>query len=136
MDSMQGQQTIRLADEFLHELVHELDHEDLVGITLGGSYVRGTATCIGYLAHPFLKLTACSPTSLLFFIVICDSIRKKVPTRKNIHLLATYTKGCSATISIMAGCTLMSFVQVADFDFACKVSPNIFDNKQGFAKYV
>ena len=44
MDSMQEQQAIYLADEFLHELVHELDHEDLVGITLGGSYVRGTAT--------------------------------------------------------------------------------------------
>jgi hypothetical protein len=43
-DGMQEQQTIRLADAFLHELVHELDHEDLVGITLGGSYVRGTAT--------------------------------------------------------------------------------------------
>ena len=33
-----------MADEFLHELVHELDHEDIVGITLGGSYARGTAT--------------------------------------------------------------------------------------------
>jgi hypothetical protein len=30
MDDIQEQQTIRLADEFLHELVHELDHEDLV----------------------------------------------------------------------------------------------------------
>jgi len=44
MDDIQEQQTIRLADEFLHELVHELDHEDLVGITLGGSYARGAAT--------------------------------------------------------------------------------------------
>ena len=44
MDGVQEQQAVRLADEFLHELVHELDHEDIVGITLGGSYARGTAT--------------------------------------------------------------------------------------------
>jgi predicted nucleotidyltransferase len=37
-------QTISLADEFLHDLVQELDHPDIVGITLGGSYARGTAT--------------------------------------------------------------------------------------------
>src|SRR5215831_10796792 len=44
MDGVQEQQAVRLADEFLHELVQELDHEDIVGITLGGSYARGTAT--------------------------------------------------------------------------------------------
>jgi predicted nucleotidyltransferase len=44
MDGVQKQQAISLADAFLHELVHELDHEDIVGITLGGSYARGTAT--------------------------------------------------------------------------------------------
>jgi hypothetical protein len=38
------QQAVRLPDEFLRELVQELDHEDIVGITLGGSYARGTAT--------------------------------------------------------------------------------------------
>lgn len=43
-DGVQKQQAIGLADEFLHELVQELDHEDIVGITLGGSYARGTAT--------------------------------------------------------------------------------------------
>ena len=44
MDGVQKQQAINLADEFLRELVQELDHEDIVGITLGGSYARGTAT--------------------------------------------------------------------------------------------
>lgn len=33
-----------LSEEFLRELVQELDHEDLVGIMLGGSYARGEAT--------------------------------------------------------------------------------------------
>src|SRR5947209_4966238 len=44
MDGVQKQQAISLSEEFLHELVQELDHEDIVGITLGGSYARGTAT--------------------------------------------------------------------------------------------
>jgi predicted nucleotidyltransferase len=44
MDGVQEQQAVSLADEFLHELVQELDHENIVGITLGGSYARGTAT--------------------------------------------------------------------------------------------
>jgi predicted nucleotidyltransferase len=44
MDGVEVQQAINLADAFLHELVLELDHEDIVGITLGGSYARGTAT--------------------------------------------------------------------------------------------
>ena len=44
MDGVEVQQALHLADAFLHELVHELDHEDIVGITLGGSYARGTAT--------------------------------------------------------------------------------------------
>ncbi len=44
MDGVQEQQAGSLTDEFLHELVQELDHEDIVGITLGGSYARGTAT--------------------------------------------------------------------------------------------
>lgn len=44
MDGGQKQQAISLADEFLHALVQELDHEDIVGITLGGSYAQGTAT--------------------------------------------------------------------------------------------
>ncbi len=44
MDDIQKQQAITLADEFLHDLVQELDHPDIVGIMLGGSYARGTAT--------------------------------------------------------------------------------------------
>jgi hypothetical protein len=36
--------TPSLSDEFLHGLVAELDNDDIVGITLGGSYVRGDAT--------------------------------------------------------------------------------------------
>lgn len=44
LNNVQEQQTISLSDEFLQELVRELDHEDIVGITLGGSYARGTAT--------------------------------------------------------------------------------------------
>lgn len=44
MDRTQEKQSISLSDEFLHELVKELDHEDIVGITLGGSYARGAAT--------------------------------------------------------------------------------------------
>jgi predicted nucleotidyltransferase len=44
MDGVQEQQAVSLADDFLHELVLELDHEDIVGITLGGSFARGTAT--------------------------------------------------------------------------------------------
>jgi hypothetical protein len=44
LDGVPEQQAVRLADAFVHELVHELDHEDLVGITLGSSYARGTAT--------------------------------------------------------------------------------------------
>lgn len=44
MAGVQKQQAISLADEFLHELVQELDQPDIVGITLGGSYARGTAT--------------------------------------------------------------------------------------------
>ncbi len=43
-DGVEIQQAIGLTDEFLHELVQELDHEEIVGITLGGSYARGTAT--------------------------------------------------------------------------------------------
>src|SRR5579859_4444515 len=44
MDGIQEQQMLSLSDEFLRELVQELDHEDIVGIMLGGSYARGTAT--------------------------------------------------------------------------------------------
>jgi len=44
MHDVQKQQAISLSDEFLHDLVQELDHEHIVGITLGGSYARGTAT--------------------------------------------------------------------------------------------
>lgn len=44
MDGVEVQQAVSLADAFLHELVRDLDHEDIVGITLGGSYARGTAT--------------------------------------------------------------------------------------------
>jgi predicted nucleotidyltransferase len=33
-----------LSNEFLNSLVTELDNDDIVGITLGGSYVRGEAT--------------------------------------------------------------------------------------------
>jgi predicted nucleotidyltransferase len=33
-----------LSNEFLNTLVAELDNDDIVGITLGGSYVRGDAT--------------------------------------------------------------------------------------------
>lgn len=35
---------VQVSDAFLAELVRELDHEDIVGITLGGSYARGEAT--------------------------------------------------------------------------------------------
>ncbi len=35
---------VMLSDEFLQALVAEIDNEDIVGITLGGSYVRGNAT--------------------------------------------------------------------------------------------
>lgn len=44
LNDIQEEQTVSLSDEFLQELVQELDHEDIVGITLGGSYARGTAT--------------------------------------------------------------------------------------------
>lgn len=44
MAGVQKQQAISLAEEFLHDLVQEFDHPDIVGITLGGSYARGTAT--------------------------------------------------------------------------------------------
>src|SRR6266436_7717916 len=44
MDGVQKQQAVSLADEFMHELVQELDHENIVGITMGGSYARDTAT--------------------------------------------------------------------------------------------
>src|SRR5215472_2420356 len=44
MAGVEMQQASSLAEEFLHDLVQELDHADIVGITLGGSYVRGTAT--------------------------------------------------------------------------------------------
>jgi hypothetical protein len=44
LDGVQKQQAVSLADAFLHELVQELDHEDIVGITLGGSYAQGTAS--------------------------------------------------------------------------------------------
>lgn len=43
-DGVEIQQAIGLTDEFLHKLVQELDHEEIVGRTLGGSYARGTAT--------------------------------------------------------------------------------------------
>ena len=35
---------VDISDTFLADLVRELDHEDIVGITLGGSYARGAAT--------------------------------------------------------------------------------------------
>jgi hypothetical protein len=35
---------VMLSDEFLQALVAEIDNDDIVGITLGGSYVRGNAT--------------------------------------------------------------------------------------------
>lgn len=44
MNQTQEDQTIDLPDTFLADLVRELDHEDIVGITLGGSYARGEAT--------------------------------------------------------------------------------------------
>jgi len=44
MAGVEMQQASSLAEEFLHDLVQELDHPDIVGITLGGSYARGTAT--------------------------------------------------------------------------------------------
>lgn len=44
LNDVQEQQTVSLSDEFLQALVQELDHEDIIGITLGGSYARGTAT--------------------------------------------------------------------------------------------
>ncbi|HEX7736263.1 MAG TPA: nucleotidyltransferase domain-containing protein [Ktedonobacteraceae bacterium] len=47
MEPTQQQTTANIAqlsEEFLSELVQELDHEQLVGITLGGSYAREEAT--------------------------------------------------------------------------------------------
>ncbi|HEU5226300.1 MAG TPA: nucleotidyltransferase domain-containing protein [Ktedonobacteraceae bacterium] len=44
LNDVQEQQTVSLSDEFLQALVQELDHEDIIGITLGGSYARGAAT--------------------------------------------------------------------------------------------
>lgn len=44
MDQAKKDQTVSLSDAFLSELVQELDNEDIVGITLGGSYARGEAT--------------------------------------------------------------------------------------------
>lgn len=44
MNQAQEQRTTSIADSFLAELVQELDHQDIVGITLGGSYARGEAT--------------------------------------------------------------------------------------------
>src|SRR5690348_473596 len=38
--------TVSLPAGFLDELLPELDHEDVVGIALGGSYARGTATAL------------------------------------------------------------------------------------------
>lgn len=35
---------ITLSDDFIHQLVTELDTNDIIGITLGGSYARGEAT--------------------------------------------------------------------------------------------
>ncbi len=35
---------VMLSDEFLQTLITEIDNDDIVGITLGGSYVRGNAT--------------------------------------------------------------------------------------------
>jgi predicted nucleotidyltransferase len=35
---------VMLSDEFLQALVAEIDNDDIVGVTLGGSYVRGNAT--------------------------------------------------------------------------------------------
>lgn len=40
----QADMAASVSDEFLAELVRELDHEDIVGMTLGGSYARGEAT--------------------------------------------------------------------------------------------
>lgn len=40
----QANTATHLADEFLAELVLELDNENIIGITLGGSYARGEAT--------------------------------------------------------------------------------------------
>jgi predicted nucleotidyltransferase len=43
-ETVQKPQASSLADELVQELVQELDHPHVVGITLGGSYARGTAT--------------------------------------------------------------------------------------------
>lgn len=42
--SQQELAPVQLSEAFLSELVRELDHEDLVGMMLGGSYARGEAT--------------------------------------------------------------------------------------------
>jgi nucleotidyltransferase-like protein len=44
MNETQKYQAVSPPDAFLAELVQELDNEDIVGITLGGSYARGEAT--------------------------------------------------------------------------------------------
>jgi predicted nucleotidyltransferase len=44
MNRTQGNQAVHLSEEFVADLVQELDNEDIIGITLGGSYARGEAT--------------------------------------------------------------------------------------------
>jgi len=44
MDRTQGTQAVHLSEEFVANLVQELDNDDIIGITLGGSYARGEAT--------------------------------------------------------------------------------------------
>ena len=44
MSQTQKYQPATLPDAFLAELIQELDNEDIVGMTLGGSYARDAAT--------------------------------------------------------------------------------------------
>jgi hypothetical protein len=57
-----------LPDGFLDALVNELDHPDVIGITLGGSYVRGEATAYSEvdLACFFQEQTALPPKRFLY----------------------------------------------------------------------
>jgi predicted nucleotidyltransferase len=63
-----------LPDGFLDALVNELDHPDVIGITLGGSYVRGEATAYSDvdLACFFQEQTSLPPSAFSLAVAICS----------------------------------------------------------------
>src|SRR5260370_34431762 len=77
-----------LSDTFLNTLVDELDNDDIVGITLGGSYVRGEATTysdvdIAYFVKDEVEL---HPKRFLYRDNFLDRIgRKTVAGVRNDH---------------------------------------------------